>query len=599
MKGMAVLGGCGVALLGLLTGQERQLTVAPAATSSEGLGRRIALESQTIDGQRFSLDSDAKATVIALTDVSCPLTKKYAPTLAALEEKYKAQGVRFVFLNPNKSEERAAIQSEIAHHGFDGPYIWDIKGTLTATLGAKTTTEVFLLDSKNTLVYRGAVDDQYGLGYQNDAPRNTYLVHALESVLKAERPKVECTSAPGCDLILDVKPMDRAVTYHDQVARILQRNCVSCHRDGGVAPFALDSYKKAEAFKGMIKTVVENGTMPPWFAAPMSDGHSPWANDRSLSAQDKKELTDWIANGCPEGDAKLTPAPLKFHETWTIGEPDHVFQIPRKIDVKATGQMPYYHLRVDTNFDEDKWLDAMEVQPTDRSVVHHVLIFIAENGKIGGRGLLDVDESTGFLMGYVPGTDHVVYPEGEAKRIPKGATLLFQIHYTPNGKATSDQTRLAVRFAKKPPTKEVQVYGIVNRTFAIPPGAPAHSDTRTVTAPRDIYVTSLMPHMHVRGKAFKFEATYPDGKKEVLLDVPRYDFNWQITYRYREPKFMPKGTKITATGTFDNSDKNPANPDPTKTVHWGLQTTEEMLLGYVEFYAPGSKPGEIVTLGGG
>jgi hypothetical protein len=424
------------------------------------------------------------------------------------------------------------------------------------------------------------------------------LVDALDAVLSGKRPSVEATSAPGCALTFETVPMERAVTYHDQVARILQRNCVTCHREGGVGPFALDSYKKAEAFKGMIKVVVENGTMPPWYAAPPADGNSPWANDRSMSKQDKADLFAWIEAGCPEGDAKLAPAPLKFHEDWSIGEPDHVFQIPRKIDVKATGQMPYYHLRVETNFSEDKWIDAMEVLPTDRSVVHHVLVFIVEDGKISGRGLFDVDESTGFLMGYVPGTDHVIYPEGQAKRLPKGATLLIQMHYTPNGKATSDQTKFALKFADKPPTKEVQVYGIVNRTFAIPPGAAAHSDTRTVTVPRDLYVTSLMPHMHVRGKAFKFEAKYPDGRREVLLDVPRYDFNWQITYRYREPKFMPKGTQITATGTFDNSDKNPANPDPTKTVHWGLQTTEEMLLGYVEYYVPGAKPGEVIVLDG-
>jgi hypothetical protein len=193
----------------------------------------------------------------------------------------------------------------------------------------------------------------------------------------------------------------------------------------------------------------------------------------------------------------------------------------------------------------------------------------------------------------------VIYPKGEAKRLPKGATLLFQIHYTPNGTATTDQTKLAVRFLKEPPKEEVQVYGIVNRTFQIPPGAPAHADKKTVTVPRDIYVTALMPHMHVRGKAFSFEAVYPDGKREMLLDVPRYDFNWQITYRYATPKFLPAGTKLTAVGTFDNSDKNPANPDPTKTVGWGLQTTEEMLLGYVEFYVPGAKPGDVLQLGGG
>jgi hypothetical protein len=239
----------------------------------------------------------------------------------------------------------------------------------------------------------------------------------------------------------------------------------------------------------------------------------------------------------------------------------------------------------------------MEIQPTDRAVVHHVLVFPIENNRINGKTLFELDESTGFFMGYVPGTDSVKFADGQAKRLPKGAALMFQLHYTPNGKATSDRTKLALKFTKQPPKHELQVYGIVNRTFAIPPGDPAFMDSNTITVPRDVLVTALMPHMHVRGKAFKFEATYPDGKKEVLLDVPRYDFNWQITYRYSTPKLLPAGTKVTAYGTFDNSADNPANPDPTKTVHWGLQTTEEMLLGYIEFYEPGAKPGSLTKIG--
>ena len=587
------VGGFALAAM-MANGRQDPVKVGPEPTKADGIGRLVlGLEATTLDGRACQI-AGPKPTVVAFTDVSCPLTKRYAPTLAALEEKYP--GVRFVFVNPNKSDDRAAIDTCIRQHGFDGDYVWDTDGRITAALGARSTTEVFLLDPRGTLVYRGAVDDQYGLGYQIDAPRNTYLIDAIESVVRGERPKIEATTAPGCALTVEAKPMERAVTYYDQVSRILQRNCVTCHRDGGVAPFTLDTYEKASAFKAMVKQVVNNGTMPPWGAAP---GHGPWMNDRTLSKQDIADLNAWIDGGAPAGDEKLAPQPLKFHKDWAIGEPDHVFQIPRALNVRATGQMAYQHIRIDTNFGEDKWIDAMEIQPTDRSVVHHVLVFVAEGGKIGGRGLLDVDESTGFLMGYVPGTDSVVYPKGEAKRLPKGATLLFQIHYTPNGTATTDQTKMAIRFAKEAPTKEVQVYGLVNRTFQIPPGAHAHADRKTVTVPRDIYVTALMPHMHVRGKAFSFEAVYPDGKREMLLDVPRYDFNWQITYRYATPKFLPAGTKLTAVGTFDNSPNNPANPDPTKTVGWGLQTTEEMLLGYVEFYVPGAKPGQIVDLDGG
>ena len=580
-------------------GRQESAKVGPEPIRADGIGRLVTgIEAKTIDGKTCALESGAQATVIAFTDVSCPLTKRYAPTLAALEDNYKSSGVRFVFINPSSADERGAIENCIKDNGFDGDYIWDKKGTIAATLGAKTTTEVFLLDAKGTLVYRGAVDDQYGLGYQNAAPKSTYLKDAIDSVLGGKRPEVEATTAPGCALAFEPKPMDRKVTYYDQVSRVLQRNCVNCHRDGGVAPFALDSYEGAESHKGMVDYVVKAGTMPPWFAAPSPEGHSPWANDRSLSAQDKKDLADWIAGGCPKGDEKLAPTPLSFETGWLIGKPDVVMELPREVPVQATGQMAYIHMQVPTNYDEDKWVEAVEVHPTDRAVVHHVLIFVVEDGKINGRRLFETDETTGFLIGYVPGTDHVEYPQGEAKRLPKGATLLVQIHYTPNGKATADRTKFAIRFAKKPPVREMQVYGISGKDLAIPPGDPAWVNTKTVTVPRDLMLTALMPHMHFRGKAFKYEAEYPDGRKELLLDVPRYDFNWQITYRYAVPKLMPQGTKITVTATYDNSTGNPANPDPTRTVPWGLQTTDEMMLGYAEYFVPGAAPGEAVRLGG-
>ncbi|MCH8977998.1 MAG: redoxin family protein [Armatimonadetes bacterium] len=593
--GLAVLG---VALAG---SQQGPVRVAPEriAASEAGIGHRVqSLTAQAIGGESVSLfnSDEADGYVIALTDVSCPVCLRYAPTLAKLEDEYKDRGIEFVYLNTSSSDDKGDIQDAIRTHGFDGTYIWDPSGRVAGTLGAKTTTEVFLLDARQTVVYRGAVDDQYGIGYQNRSARKTYLSDAIDAMLAGERPEIEATTAPGCVLALDYQPMERKVTYHDQVSRILQRNCVTCHRDGGVAPFALDSYESADNFKGMIKFVVESGTMPPWFAAPMGD-HSPWANDRTLAEQDKAELMSWIEDGSPEGDPDDAPVPLVFDDTWAIGEPDVIIEIPEEIAVQATGQMDYIYKIAMTDFDGDRWIKAMEIVPTDRAVVHHVLVFLVDDDQAARRKPLRLNGNSGFFMGYVPGTNSVVFPEGFAKMLPKGMNLLFQLHYTPNGIATKDQTRIGMKFTDEAPKNEVFVQGIANTRFRIPPGAANHSDTSTIVVPADIVVTNYLAHMHLRGKAFKFEVEYPDGSTEVLLDIPRYDFNWQLTYKYSEPKLIPKGSKITVTGTFDNSADNPANPDPTKTVRWGDQTDEEMLLGYFEYYVPGGAPGEKLEFG--
>ena len=255
-------------------------------------------------------------------------------------------------------------------------------------------------------------------------------------------------------------------------------------------------------------------------------------------------------------------------------------KIPQPIDIKATGRMPYVHTRVSTPFEEDRWVQAVEIQPTARAAVHHVLVFIQE----AGRGRNEIDEEAGFFAAYVPGNTYQQYPRGLAKKLPAGANLIFQIHYTPNGTATLDQTRLGVVFADQPPQHVIRNTGISNHRIAIPPGAENHAETASLNVPSDVRVIALMPHMHLRGKAFRYEVTFPDGRRERLLEVPRYDFNWQLEYRLTEPLEIPRGSQIGITGWFDNSERNPANPDPTATVKWGPQTEDEMLLGYVEYY---------------
>ena len=379
------------------------------------------------------------------------------------------------------------------------------------------------------------------------------------------------------------------------MSRIIQANCIECHRDSGIAPIALETYNEVKDYAGMIRNVVERGIMPPWFAAPMpsaraSDNDKPeshalhWANERSLSAAEKTDLFAWIEAGAPEGDPSDAPLPKTFPGGWLIGEPDAVFEFPRPVQVKATGTMPYQNITVETDLPEDKWVQAIEVRPGNASVVHHVIVSLRSEVS---------DERSGYWGVYVPGNSTLEYPDGYAKLLPKGAKLKFQMHYTPNGTATEDSTRIGLVFAKQPPRHEVKVAGIANARISIPPGAPNHEEVATLKLPFDAQVLGYLPHMHLRGKAARYEAITSDGT-EVLLDVPHYDFNWQLLYRLAQPLTVKQGDTIRYTAWYDNSAGNPANPDPTRTVPWGQQTEDEMHLGYVEYIVPGSKPGESV-----
>ncbi len=466
--------------------------------------------------------------------------------------------------------------------------VQDKDGAITAALGAKATTETFLIDMAQTVVYRGAINDQYGLGYQLDAPRHPYLREALEAVLKGNAPLVAATTAPGCalDAPKEGAPAKSvAVTYHNQIERILNQNCVECHRADGLGPFSLQSYADVTEHAAMIKKQVTRGVMPPWFASAPESGHlSPWSNDRSLSDRDKADLLAWFDSGRPQGDPADAPLPRQFPKGWAIGEPDVVLQVPQAVAIKAEGTMPYVNVTVPTNLTEDKWVSAYEIVPTDRSVVHHVVVRIIPPG-----GQMSKADREGLWAAYVPGNSSRILPEGFAKKLPAGSELHFQIHYTPNGKATQDQVKIGMKFATTPPKYVVHVTSVGNPRINIPPFEANHVETATRPVPIDMMVTAFMPHMHTRGKSFKYELSTPDGKTETLLDVPRYDFNWQLQYRLSKPMFIPRGSTVKITAVYDNSAENHANPDPSKTVRWGEQTTDEMMLGYVEFFLPNTE----------
>ncbi len=564
-----------------------------------GVGRLIAeLHMTDIDGRPLSLSAyrHHTALVIAFTNTSCPICKKYAATLAALEDRYAKQNVAFLFINPTASDKLATIRESIATQGFDGRYGRDDEQVFARALGAKHTTDVFVLDARRTLVYRGAVDDQYGFGYSLDEPRVAFLSQALDAVLAGEKILISATQAPGCPLdatsaSVSTKSTSASseITYHNRISRIMQNHCVQCHREGGVGPFELDNYHSVASQSGAIGRVVEERIMPPWFAAQPKPGEvSPFVNDCSLSDVDRSDLLTWLVGEKVVRDIADAPLAREFHDGWQIGQPDLILQLPTPVAVKATGTMPYQHVIVDTGFTEDRYVSAVEVKPTNGAVVHHCLVFVVPPGKQLGRDQ-EVDERDGFFAAYAPGYDALRFNDGFGKVIPAGSRLLFQLHYTPNGVATTDQTRMGLIFADDPPRHPVNVKGVSQHRLAIPPHASNHEVSAEVTLPKPATILAFFPHMHLRGKAFRYVAKLPDGTEKTLLDIPRYDFNWQLSYRLAEPLTLPAGSVVRATAWYDNSAGNPANPDPSRTVPWGPQTYDEMMIGYIEYHMEDGK----------
>ena len=537
----------------------------PRSVAAAGIGRMIGnVEFKDLSGQAHRLRTLAAAqpfTVIAVTSPSCPLSRKYAPTLAALEDAWKAKGVQFIFTGAIVTDPPESLAALAEQHALDGLCTADTNQSLLQALQAESTTEVFLIDRALTLHYRGAVDDQYGIGYQKDQPTQNYLADALAAVTVHQRPRLAATTAPGCALELEklAPAAATALTWHRDVSRVIQRNCQECHRSGGTGPFEMSKMEDVTGHAAMIKKVINKGIMPPWFAAPQTGAHAiTWANDRSLSETDRTALLTWLAGDRAAGDPAEAPVPLTWPQEWVMGTPDAVVEIPQPVAVSATGRMKYQYREVTTSFPEDRWVTGIEVRPTALEQVHHVLEFASAPGQ---RRVTDGDD---FFAAYVPGSCATIYPEDYAKKLPAGARLTFQLHYTPNGTATEDRTRLGLKFSNAAPRYEVHVAAAKQHRFRIPPGAPNHEVKGTLPFPFDSQIISFMPHMHMRGKAFRYDLVDPAGERRELLSVPAYDFNWQLQYRSAEPVLAMTGSRIEATAWYDNSPENPNNPDSPK-----------------------------------
>ena len=386
------------------------------------------------------------------------------------------------------------------------------------------------------------------------------------------------------------KTAPESITFHKDVLPILQSNCQSCHRPGEAAPMSFLSYKETRPFAKAIKEAVRLKRMPPWFADPHV---GKFANERVLSASDIDTLAKWADTGAAEGNPKDAPKPLTFVEGWNIGKPDMEFEMPSEYEVQPEGTIEYTYFIIPTGFKEDKWLQMAEIRPGNRRVVHHVIAFIREPG---AKWLVDAKPGVPFvpkkgspdgssfggqwLVGYAPGFVPDLLEPGQARLVKAGSDIVIQMHYTATGKVERDRSKVGVVFAKEPPKQRVYTLAAANGKFVIPAGAPNHKLDSKITLNADMTITSLIPHMHLRGKAFEYRLVRPDGTNEDVLRVPRYDFNWQLTYVPKEPLKVTKGTTIECSAWYDNSPNNPANPDPKVDVRNGEQSWEEMMIGF-------------------
>ena len=567
-------------------------------------------------------DYRGKVLVIVFAGTSCPVGDLYMPRLVELARHYESRGVQFLAINSNDSESTEDVADHARRSGVCFPVLKDADNRVADQLLAERTCEVLLIDRLGGLRYRGAIDDQYGLGTRRDTPVHHYLTDGIDAVLAGRRVSTEMTQVVGCPIERKSPPKARrslsrqvsptaesipayeqasvptskkdgaAVTYATDIAPILHGRCAPCHRQGQVAPFSLLTYDQAHRRAASIAEVIADNRMPPWHADPRY-GH--FANDRSLTDRERSLLIAWIDQGTPPGDLSLAPEPPKYPQGWSIGTPDLVYEMPEPFVVPAEGTVPIQHFRLATTHTEDLYIQAAEARPGDRAVVHHICIYIDDHSKI------KTDDTTNknLLVAYTPGDMPSVYSPGIAKKIAPGADLIFEVHYTPIGQVRFDRTSVGVVFAKGPPRHLAVTRGIAGWGLKIPPGAADHVHRAKWPVRRDLHLLSMTPHMHLRGRSFRYVAHYPDGRDEILLSVPRYDFNWQSVYRLAEPRPLPMGTTIECEAHFDNSAANPANPDPGQTVLWGEQTWDEMMIGFIDYYEDAPIPADSTTRSAG
>jgi len=518
-------------------------------------------------------EGDARVVVLVFTDNAG--LAGVAVDLQSVRSQFLGKPVQFWFVNPVDS--RPSLAAAVQAAGLDAPVLHDAAQVVARSFhGSRVGEVVAVTPDWMEELYRGGIADRREIN--GTAIRQEFLADAIASHLGGKPVRYPQTQATGAVLNVEVPGTPE---YATQIAPVLQKACVNCHRPGDIGSFAMTNHASIVARAASVKANLLEGLMPPWHAdAPKGT----FANDASLEPVEVGRLVAWLDAGAPRGVAgdPLESQPPPAPTDWPLGKPDRILTIPKQSIPAQQSQstIPYRYTFVTSPFASNVWLRAAVVRPGNRQVVHHALVFtatsLAELMQVqGGLG--------GFFAGYVPGMEPAEYPAGTGKLLKAGSFIVFQMHYTPVALSQTDETQLGLYLSSVPPQRELKTGAAYRTDFVIAPGSkdsPVVAETRFS---RPVTVYEMSPHMHYRGKRMRFEAVLPDGSVETLLNVPHYDFAWQSMYRLAEPRRYPAGTVMRVTGGFDNSPWNPFNPDPAQRVTFGEQTSEEMFIGYLNY----------------
>ncbi|WP_262693547.1 redoxin domain-containing protein [Kordiimonas aquimaris] len=527
--------------------------------------------------------SDAPAIVLMIQGNGCPIVRNAWSDYQAVRDQFLGQGVQFYMLNANRQDSRAKLNGEAEDFGYDMPILKDETQLVAEALGVKRTAEVLVISPDDwSIVYRGPVNDRIGYGQQRSTAGENYLADALSATLAGEAVEKRIRASKGCIVNLPeaAKRAEHAqISYSETIAPMLAENCASCHEEGGIGPWAMTDYSMIEGFAPMIREVVRTKRMPPWSADPHIGKFS---NGRGLTTEEKRTLVHWIEAGAPRGEGSDPLAERQTAATeWPLGEPDLIIEAPG-FDVPRSGVVDYQFPTVLNPLDKDVWVRAVTVVPGDKTVVHHALVGSSEEVTKPGEGNYD-DVFDNYLIGFVPGAESYIYPEGTGVEVKAGGEFRFQMHYTPSGRETTDRTKLGLYFYKDAPDYKLRQQVALNPRLGIPANEASHYEQAYFEFDNPATIYMLFPHAHFRGTASQFDVEYPDGRSETILSVPKYDFNWQHTYSLEEPLEVPAGARLIHRTAYDNTGRNLANPDPDRVVPWGLQSSDEMLYGSFMF----------------
>ena len=492
----------------------------------------------------------------------------------SLNSSFDAQGIEFFMINPLGLKDRDAVKAEMVALNIDVPVLMDDARLISEALDIDKIGEVIVYDPKSfSVLFRG--------------PLGAELTTALTNIVADRDLQTTQVASTGTPVNYPIKTahLQQVPSYEKEIGPIIAQNCAACHREGGIAPFALDSHTMVMGWSQMIREVLMTKRMPPG----QIDSHiGDFINDMVLVDEDAQKIVHWIEAGSPKDGITDPLTALVWPETeWAFGEPDYIVEIPEQ-SIPATGILDYYNVMVELDLEEDRWVRASQYIPGDRTVLHHTLHSLVAPGETRGGSLLGGEPDRPDIAPYIPGQAPRMEPPNTGGLLKAGTRISMQMHYTTTGKESVDASRIGIWFYPKGFIPEERMTGQCACHFTptwvnIPPLDPDYEMTQSFTIEKDAKLFAFTPHMHFRGKRMRFSAEYPDGTSEELINIANYNYNWQLAYTYKEPKAVPAGTVITATGAFDNSEQNKMNPDASRSVPWGLQSRDEMFFGAADW----------------